>query len=30
MDEYHVKRRGDELKDGELITFALAGNQNCG
>ena len=27
---YHVKQRGEELKDDELITFGLAGNQNCG
>jgi len=28
--KYHVKVRGEELRDNELITFALAGNQNCG
>lgn len=27
---YHVKRRGEEISDDEIITFALAGNQNCG
>lgn len=27
---YHVKQRGEELAKGELITFGLAGNQNCG
>ena len=30
MGIYHVKQRGEELKDDELITFGLAGNQNCG
>ena len=25
-----MKVRGEELRDNELITFALAGNQNCG
>ena len=28
--KYPVRPRGKEMKDGELITFALAGNQNCG
>ncbi len=27
---YHVKQRGDEIEKGQLITFGLAGNQNCG
>ena len=30
MGIYHVKTRGKEIPDGETITFALAGNQNCG
>lgn len=30
MGKYHVKIRGEEIRDGELITFGLAGNQNCG
>lgn len=30
MGIYHVKQRGEEISDGENITFALAGNQNCG
>lgn len=30
MGVYHMKQRGDEIQDGEIITFALAGNQNCG
>ena len=30
MRTYHVKKRGDEILDGDMITFALAGNQNCG
>ena len=25
-----MKRRGEEISDDEIITFALAGNQNCG
>lgn len=28
--KYHVKRHGDEILEDEMITFALAGNQNCG
>lgn len=28
--KYHVKQRGDKLSESETITFALAGNQNCG
>ena len=27
---YHVKADGNPLPDGTTITFALAGNQNCG
>ncbi|MCI8956235.1 MAG: ferrous iron transport protein B [Eubacterium sp.] len=27
---YHVKQRGEEIEKGQLITFGLAGNQNCG
>lgn len=27
---YHVKQRGEKIEKGELITFGLAGNQNCG
>lgn len=27
---YHVRKRGEKIGDDELITFALAGNQNCG
>jgi ferrous iron transport protein B len=28
--KYHVKAEENPLPEGELITFALAGNQNCG
>ena len=28
--KYHVKEEEDPLPDGETLTFALAGNQNCG
>ena len=28
--KYHVKEEEDPLPDGEMLTFALAGNQNCG
>lgn len=28
--KYHVQKRGAELGDNDVITFALAGNQNCG
>lgn len=28
--KYRVKQRGEKLQKGETITFALAGNQNCG
>ena len=27
---YHVKKKGQEIPEGEQLTFALAGNQNCG
>lgn len=27
---YHVQRKGEELSDSEVLTFGLAGNQNCG
>lgn len=27
---YHAQSRGAEIPEGEMITFALAGNQNCG
>lgn len=27
---YHVKQRGEQIEKGQLITFGLAGNQNCG
>lgn len=30
MGIYHVKQRGETLKKGEILTFGLAGNQNCG
>ena len=30
LKKYQVKKRGEEIQDGEMITFALAGNQNCG
>lgn len=28
--KYHIKEEENPLPEGELITFALAGNQNCG
>ena len=28
--KYHVKGDGDPLPDGSVLSFALAGNQNCG
>lgn len=28
--KYHVEKRKREVRDNETITFALAGNQNCG
>jgi ferrous iron transport protein B len=30
MGIYHVKVRGETIETGELLTFGLAGNQNCG
>lgn len=30
MGIYHVKQKGEELSDDEIITFGLAGNQNSG
>lgn len=30
MGIYHVKQKGEKLKDDAVITFGLAGNQNCG
>lgn len=30
MGIYHVKQRGETIGSGELLTFGLAGNQNCG
>lgn len=27
---FHVKQEGEKLKDNQMITFGLAGNQNCG
>ena len=30
MGIYHVKQRGEVIPKGELLTFGLAGNQNCG
>ena len=30
MGIYHVRKSGDELKEGEPLTFGLIGNQNCG
>lgn len=30
MGKYHVKQTGAVLGDDELLTFGLAGNQNCG
>jgi ferrous iron transport protein B len=30
MGIYHVKKRGETIEKGELLTFGLAGNQNCG
>lgn len=29
-ETYHAFKQGDALKSNELVTFALAGNQNCG
>lgn len=30
MGIYHVKQKGEKLKDDEIMTFGLAGNQNSG
>jgi ferrous iron transport protein B len=30
MGIFHVRQKGENLKDDETITFGLAGNQNCG
>lgn len=30
MGIYHVRKKGDELREGEALTFGLIGNQNCG
>ena len=30
MGIFHVKQEGEELNDNQIITFGLAGNQNCG
>lgn len=30
MGIYHVKKRGDALREGEPLLFGLIGNQNCG
>ena len=30
MGIYHVRKKGNELREGELLTFGLIGNQNCG
>ena len=30
MGIYHVRKKGDELREGEPLTFGLIGNQNCG
>ena len=30
LGKYHVKQQGEILRDEEVLTFALAGNQNCG
>ena len=30
MGKYPAKQRGEALSDKEILTFALAGNQNCG
>lgn len=30
MGVYHVKQKGEKLKEKDVITLALAGNQNCG
>ena len=30
MGLYHVRKKGNELREGEPLTFGLIGNQNCG
>lgn len=30
MGIYHVRKKGDELREGEPLAFGLIGNQNCG
>lgn len=30
MGIYHVRKKGNELREGEPLTFGLIGNQNCG
>ena len=30
MGIYHVRKKGNELREGEALTFGLIGNQNCG
>lgn len=30
MGIYHVRKAGDELREGEALSFGLIGNQNCG
>ncbi len=30
MGVYHVKQKGEKLREKDVITLALAGNQNCG
>lgn len=30
MGRYPVRQKGDVVPEGEILTFALAGNQNCG
>ena len=30
MGIYHVRKKGNELREGEPLTFGLSGNQNCG
>ncbi|MDD6202457.1 MAG: ferrous iron transport protein B [Lachnospiraceae bacterium] len=30
LGKFHVKQSGEKLRENETVTFALAGNQNCG
>ncbi|MGN0156919.1 MAG: ferrous iron transport protein B, partial [Lachnospiraceae bacterium] len=30
LGKFHVKQSGEKLRENEMVTFALAGNQNCG